>query len=200
MKNSNHHGNYDIIGDIHGHAEKLKNLLQAMDYQINDKGYYTHIDRTAIFLGDLIDGGSDQKAVIDIVRPMVESGSAIAVMGNHEFNAISYHTSHTQTHQPLRNHNDNHKRQHQAFLDEYKDLKEIQDLIKWFKTLPVYLELDEIRLIHACWNKVAIESIENELDENNCFDDSFLILANQKSCAYTPSGDGLGRQKNRACG
>ena len=173
-------GNYDIIGDIHGYAHELKQLLLAMDYQLNDKGCYSHTSRTAIFVGDFIDRGTQQKAVINIVRPMVDSGAALAVMGNHEFNAISFHSMHPKSGQPLRDHNANKTKQHQAFLDEYTDKKDIQDVINWFKTLPIFLELDEIRIIHACWNTDAIDTIKHELDVNNCIDDAFIVKANEK--------------------
>lgn len=171
--------NYDIIGDIHGHASELEGLLISMDYHINDDGCYQHANRKAIFVGDFVDRGKEQKAVINIVRPMVEKGAALAVMGNHEFNAISYHTKHPNTGKPLRKHNENHTIQHQAFLDEYTDEDEITDVINWFKCLPLYLELDEIRVIHACWNMAAMVAIQGELDRNNCLNERFLTKANQ---------------------
>jgi hypothetical protein len=111
---------------------------------------------------------------------MVENGAALAVMGNHEFNAISYHTLHPSTGEPLRSHSDNHKRQHQAFLDEFTDNTELKETIDWFKTLPLFLELSGIRVIHACWNDKAIASIESKLDPQNRLDDQFLIAANEK--------------------
>ena len=41
---------YDIIGDIHGHADELGELLEKLGY-IKRKGYYQHreTDRMAIF-------------------------------------------------------------------------------------------------------------------------------------------------------
>jgi hypothetical protein len=171
--------NYDIIGDIHGYASKLEELLLSMSYQMNSDGYYQHPDRMVIFVGDFVDRGNQQKAVINLVRPMVENGSALAIMGNHEFNAISYHTNHPKTGEPLRKHNQNHTHQHQAFLDEYVDKDEIADVINWFKALPLFLELDEVRIIHACWNEAAMVAIQGELESNNCLNDAFLVKANQ---------------------
>jgi hypothetical protein len=175
---TSHTENYDIIGDIHGFADSLEYLLQSMGYKKNSDGYYQHHDRIAVFVGDFVDRGNQQKAVINLVRPMVDNGTALAVMGNHEFNAISYHTNHPQTAQPLRKHNNNHTHQHQAFLDEYVDKDEITNVVNWFKSLPLFLELDEIRIIHACWSNDAIANIENELDCNNCLVEAFLVKAN----------------------
>ena len=82
---------YDLIGDIHGQANELVKLLKKMSYVKND-GIWQHQSRKVIFLGDFVDRGTQQKEVIDIVRPMVERGFALSVMGNHEYNAIAYFT------------------------------------------------------------------------------------------------------------
>ncbi len=168
---------YDIIGDIHGHATQLKNLLQRLGYTKNSQGVYQSTASIAIFVGDFIDRGNEQKAVINIVKPMVESGAALAVMGNHEFNAIAYHSKSDKTGDPLRSHSKNHTKQHQAFLDEYSEQQDIDEVINWFKTLPLFIELDHIRVIHACWNDDAIAVIKPELDESNCLNDRFLEQA-----------------------
>jgi len=47
---------YDLIGDIHGHADALRRLLATLDYT-RHQGGYRHSDRRAIFLGDFIDRG-----------------------------------------------------------------------------------------------------------------------------------------------
>ncbi|MEN8214746.1 MAG: metallophosphoesterase, partial [Pseudomonadota bacterium] len=58
---------YHIIGDIHGHADKLEELLLHLGYQ-NSSGVYRHADAKAVFLGDFIDRGSQHRRVIGIVR------------------------------------------------------------------------------------------------------------------------------------
>tara|TARA_A100001015_G_scaffold179280_1_gene199318 strand:- start:61 stop:258 length:198 start_codon:yes stop_codon:yes gene_type:complete len=48
-----------------------------------------------IFLGDFIDRGEslyEHKELLGIVMKMVRAGNALSVMGNHEFNALAYHT------------------------------------------------------------------------------------------------------------
>ena len=110
---------YDIIGDIHGCADTLRALLTKLDYEKRD-GVYRHPDRQVIFLGDFIDRGPQQREVIDIARGMVEAGSALAVMGNHEFNAIAYHTPDPEGDGFLRPHSEKNRKQHRAFLDAYE--------------------------------------------------------------------------------
>ena len=83
---------YDIIGDIHGHADELEALLKKLGYQLNDGTYSNNAGRKVVFLGDFIDRGPKIREVLHIVKNMCDNGHAMAIMGNHEFNAISLHT------------------------------------------------------------------------------------------------------------
>jgi hypothetical protein len=163
---------YHIIGDIHGHADKLIDLLEYLGYEKRG-GVYRQDNAQVVFLGDFIDRGTQEKQVIDIVKPMVESDSAKAVMGNHEFNAICYHSLHPVTLEPLRPHNDKNRKQHSAFLDEYGwGREETPEVIDWFKTLPLHLQIKDdagkllFRVVHACWNHDIIGRTPQYLDDD----------------------------------
>ena len=149
---------YDVIGDIHGHADELLNLLEHLDYTPSASGYLNK-SRKVIFLGDFIDRGehlAQHKQLLDIVMTMVVNGHALALMGNHEFNALAYHTVHEGEY--LRPPTVKITSQHQAFLNEFKcdsDLK--QTVLEFFYSLPLWLELDGIRVVHACWDDHHIE-------------------------------------------
>ena len=111
---------YDIIGDVHGHALELRALLDKMGYR-ETRGAYRHPSRTAIFVGDLIDRGSANIDAATVARQMVEEGTARIVMGNHEFNAIAFHTEDPE--RPgefLRPHSCKNVKQHLATLQEFK--------------------------------------------------------------------------------
>ncbi len=73
---------YDIIGDIHGHAEALKELLIKLAYQ-SIRGVWQHPERKVIFVGDYIDRGPAIRETLQIVRTMADNEKAIALMGNH---------------------------------------------------------------------------------------------------------------------
>lgn len=151
---------YDLIGDIHGCARTLRVLLRELGYRERDC-VFQHPSRRAIFLGDFIDRGPYQEEVLGIVRPMIEDGNALSVMGNHEFNAIAWFTDDGDGW--LREHSEKNRRQHQAFLDEFEGRDCLHgDTIEWFKTLPLWLDLDEFRVVHACWDANAIERISAE--------------------------------------
>jgi hypothetical protein len=75
----------DVIGDIHGCADKLRALLSRLGYEQSGGGYGS-ADRRAIFVGDLIDRGP----VIEIVAGMLRAGAAQIVMGNFQRSRFSY--------------------------------------------------------------------------------------------------------------
>lgn len=89
---------YDIIGDIHGHAEELKALLAKMGDARRGEGF-AHPSRQAIFVGDFIARGDQIAEVLTIVRTMVDSGAARAVMSNLEFNAIAFRAQRSDAYQ-----------------------------------------------------------------------------------------------------
>lgn len=171
---------YDLIGDIHGYSVALEGLLQAMGYTC-DGGIYRHPTRRVIFLGDFIDRGPDQRGVIEIVRPMVEAGTALSVMGNHEYNAISWATQNSETGDYLRPHTQKNRRQHEAFLAAYADDPEAyRGVIEWFKTLPLWLELEGLRVVHACWDPQWITRLREAVGPGNRLTDDLLHQGSKK--------------------
>ncbi|MEO3869053.1 polynucleotide kinase-phosphatase [Nonomuraea sp. B12E4] len=73
-------GPFDIIGDVHGCRAELEALLRRLGWE----GIRHPAGRTAVFVGDLVDRGPDTPGVLSLVMDMVEAGTAICVMGNHE--------------------------------------------------------------------------------------------------------------------
>ena len=45
---------YDIIGDIHGHGDKLEALLRQMGYSVSGLGYKSPAGRQVVFRGHLV--------------------------------------------------------------------------------------------------------------------------------------------------
>jgi hypothetical protein len=172
---------YDLIGDIHGHSKPLIKLLTKLDYQLLD-GVYRHTNRQVIFLGDFIDRGPNQREVINIVRPMIDSGSALSVMGNHEFNAIAYFTPDPdEPGKYLREHSDKNREQTKAFIAAYGGTDDYVDLIEWFRTLPMWLDLPGLRVIHACWDDSMMQLLaDNYPSLNSHLDDDLLVAASRK--------------------
>lgn len=166
---------YDIIGDIHGCALTLERLLEQMGYA-QRQGVYEHPSRTAVFVGDIIDRGPRIREALHLVRDMVDRGSALIVMGNHEYNALGYCTLARpgSGRRHVREHNERHTRLIQATLeqfDHYDD--EWHEFLEWFYELPLFLELDHFRVVHACWDEKLIRQFERQ-HPSRCIDEDFL--------------------------
>lgn len=114
MKNEVPGNRFDFIGDIHGHAGKLVEMLTLLGYS-NWNGSYAHPSRKAFFIGDYIDRGPQVIHTLEIVKGMVDNNNAIALMGNHEYNALCFHY-----HAP----GGNHLRKHQLKIS-YNILKHL---------------------------------------------------------------------------
>jgi hypothetical protein len=171
---------YDIIGDIHGCAHSLRLLLDRLEYSVRD-GAYRHPERRVIFLGDFIDRGPLQRETIEIVRRMVDAGAALSVMGNHEFNALAYYTPDRESGDYLRPHTEKNMHQHQAFLDAYAHtLDDYTDVIAWFMTLPLWLDLGELRVVHACWDARLIASIAESQGGSHLLSEDLLVQSNRR--------------------
>lgn len=166
---------HDVIGDVHGHADQLMAMLAQLGYERHN-GCYSHPERQVIFTGDFIDRGTQNLEVLDIVIPMVEHGAARAVMGNHEYNAICFHTAHPETGDPLRAHSNKNVGQHQAFINEVAgDAVRLREIIEWFKSLPLFLDLPDLRVVHAAWSQPDIKLINDRLGSSRTLTDDFLV-------------------------
>ena len=173
---------YDVIGDVHGCARQLRELLVQLGYAEHG-AVFAHPDRRVIFIGDLIDRGPEQVDVVRIARSMVEAGAAHIVAGNHEFNAVTFATEDPA--RPGSHLRDRKKKlhQHQAFLDQVGlDSPLHHEMIAWFKTLPLWLELDGLRVVHACWDPAAMKVIA-EWGDSPMTHLEFMTLANDRSSA-----------------
>lgn len=147
---------YDLIGDIHGYADHLETMLRHLGYTETGPTWRHPEGRQVIFLGDYVDRGPGIRRVLQIVRGMVEAGDALAIMGNHEYNAILYATPDGKG-DFLRPHSKKNVKQHAETLAQFAGREEEwQDYLAWFATLPLWLELDGLRAVHATWDEAGI--------------------------------------------
>lgn len=179
---------YDFIGDVHGYADHLTGLLAKLGYS-RIGGVWRHRDRKAVFVGDLINRGSGQLEVLEIVSSMVSAGAAHCILGNHEVNAIAYATesiANPGRHLRVRSGSMGSRNhfQHKAFLDEVGlDSSLHRELISWFLTLPLWLELEhpesgaKIRVAHACWHQDAIDRLKGILGSEGRLSREILVEA-----------------------
>ena len=148
-------GELDIIGDIHGEYDALCQLLAHLGYS-QDGQHPTQ--RTLVFVGDYCDRGPDSPAVLALVKQLVRSGRAVAILGNHELNLLR----------------EDPKDGSGWFFDERSvrdapkyaptqrpNKTERAEIIGFLSTLPIALERDDLRVVHAAWIQDHIEAIRS---------------------------------------
>jgi hypothetical protein len=143
-------GPLDIVGDIHGEAEALAALLTQLGY--DEQGIHTE-GRRLVFVGDLVDRGPDSPAVVEKVMELVNNGVAQCILGNHELNILLGKPKHG---------NDwflapdaNSESRDRAVADNRKS-----DYLGFFSRLPLTLERNDLRIVHACWHQDSIEKLQ----------------------------------------
>ena len=133
-----------IIGDIHGHYDGLMTLLEAIAPGRNDMVY---------FLGDLIDRGPKSSQVVEFVK----NSPYQCILGNHEYMMV----------QALLHKKTNHEAWQSWYysggietVESYRETEIMPyDDLEWMESLPLYLDLGNIWLVHAGINpKLPIQS------------------------------------------
>lgn len=180
---------FDLIADVHGRYDKLESLLGRMGYVHDGVSLVPPGGHRAVFLGDLIDpkpghpvpGGV--RRVLHEVRAMEKRGHALVVMGNHEFNAICYHTRGPDG-EWLRIRGSGNRKNHGGTLEDFPDWESPEgewqsEWIPWMKSLPFWLDLGELRVIHACWHPDHFTALAGRTLE----DYDFLVACADKRTA-----------------
>ncbi|MES2948826.1 MAG: metallophosphoesterase [Pseudomonadota bacterium] len=146
-------GALDIVGDIHGEYDALLGLLQHLGY--DTQGQHPQ-NRTLVFVGDYCDRGPNSPAVLALVQNLVESGRAVAVLGNHEINLLReeakdgsgwFFDARVQ------------KDQEKYAPYRRQNYEERARIVAFLSSLPIGLERDDLRVIHAAWQADEIDAV-----------------------------------------
>jgi hypothetical protein len=168
---------FDLIGDLHGHASELEELLRRMGYAARG-GVFRHPRRTAVFVGDFLDRGPEIRETLRLVREMLEAGAARAVLGNHEWNAFAFHTADPDMPgQSLRRRTERNTLQVAATMAQVPP-GELASHLTFLRSLPISLEAGgefPFRVVHACWDEVAFGVIGEALTRHGGLSDGFLV-------------------------
>lgn len=169
----------DFIGDVHGQINKLKSLLAALGYRADDGIFRAPEGVKAVFLGDLIDpkpshpcpGGV--RECLRLVKDMCDAGEALCLLGNHELNALHFHSSGPDG-EPLRSHKESNVRTHQGTLDDFGDHLDPEGewrsvWLPWFRQRPLFFDNGKVRAIHACWHPGFLAAIDGRSLEDGAF-------------------------------
>jgi len=122
-----------IIGDVHGHYKGLMTLFDAIAPDQDDQVY---------FLGDLIDRGPDSIHVVNFVQ----QNGFTCLLGNHEQLMIDSFPNGRPFTPALQAWLYSGGR---ATVASYGETGILLDHLDWMRTLPTYLDLGDIWLVHA---------------------------------------------------
>lgn len=147
-------GPLDIVGDVHGEIDALNDLLAALGYDTHGRHPAGH---RLVFVGDLCDRGPDSIAVMERVGELVDRGLAQCVLGNHELNLL----------RAARKEgngwffDDDHDAHEGKFLRSRQASEAQRRWIRDFMgKLPLALQSEHLRIVHACWDEAAVRRIE----------------------------------------
>ena len=144
-------GPLDVVGDVHGEAAALERLLARLGYDAEGRH---RAGRHLVFVGDLTDRGPDSPAVLARVAAMVEAGHAQCVLGNHELNLLR---------DVPKDGNDWWTRPRLASAGGHpqRPISAAAKLrfTRFLRRLPLALEREDLRVVHACWHPEAIAEV-----------------------------------------
>jgi hypothetical protein len=77
-------------------------------------------------------------------------------------------------------HKPGNREQHQAFLDVVEGTPRQKEITDWFKTLPLWLDLPGLRIVHACWHQESMNLLRPLLGPNQTLSDEAIVLGGRK--------------------
>ena len=166
---------HTVIPDIHADLDRLDTSLE-----------FASSEGKVLFLGDFIDAGSDVTRPEDLnvllkVKSLIDDNKAFGVMGNHELNALLFHRYND--HGPLRSHSAKNIKQHKSFIDQFGiGTEKAIGWTDWFlSSLPLWLEYDGLRIIHACWSQKQIDMVKRRRPDGFLKEEDLDEIADESS-------------------
>ncbi|MDE2415210.1 MAG: metallophosphoesterase [Comamonadaceae bacterium] len=138
-------GPLDVVGDIHGEIGAMRQLLGHLGY--DGAGHHAE-GRRLVFVGDFCDRGPDSPAVLRLILPMLASGQALAVLGNHEINLLRDDAKDGSGW-----YFDSRRMSDEARYAPFArmPMDEAPAMLAQLAQLPIALERDDLRVVHAAW-------------------------------------------------
>lgn len=150
----------DFIGDIHGHYSKFIQLLNKLGYSYNSQlNTYSHPEnRKLVVLGDFVNVGMQNNEVLACLQNMHNKGDAYIISGNHEYFLSLLYIKTLQNKNTLWYYI---QRDYFPIYIEFVNKKELlYSYIEWLLELPVFIDFDKAKAIHAIWDESDIAFIK----------------------------------------
>jgi hypothetical protein len=136
--------------------------------------------RRLVFLGDLVDRGPNSPAVLELVKEFVGEGLAQCILGNHELNILR--GKRKDGNNWFTCPDDMGKYPFKAVNSEQKE-----DFLNFLLTLPLALEREDLRVVHASWHRDSIQKLRklegrpDALDAYRRFEENLALTEVPKS-------------------
>lgn len=151
-------GPVDIVGDVHGEIDALDQLMRRLGYSRD--GVHPN-GRRLVFVGDLVDRGADSPAVVERVADMVVAGRAQCVLGNHEMSLLLGEAK--EGNGWFQSPESDHDRAKGHFTEAVQATSSQRtDFLSWMSSLPLALERQDLRVVHACWDPVNVAAMRGD--------------------------------------
>jgi len=177
-----------------GMFDPMPEVIATFEDGRDGDGFIPPVGHRALFLGDLIDpkpghmvaGGV--RATLRAVKAMCDRGDALCLLGNHELNALYFHSK-GPGEKWLRVRGSKNITMHQGTLDDFPNHDDPagewhQVWMPWMKRLPFHFDFGGFRAVHATWHEGMIDRIAGRSLE--C--PEFFLAASNK---YTEEGEAL---------
>ena len=145
-------GALDIVGDVHGEWHALQALLAHLGYDASGRH---PAGRTLVFVGDLCDRGPNTPAVLDWFCQAWQGGAVHAVMGNHEINLIRADPK-DGAGWFFEERAERDRARYAPFA--VASPRQRERYLEVCNRLPLALERADLRVVHAAWQRAAIEA------------------------------------------
>ena len=154
-------GDLAFIGDVHGELDALEQLLSHLDPSL-----------TLVYLGDLADRGPDSPGVIDLVRRQMDADRARCILGNHELSVLRReYKKYNAWFFPDEPEWAPKKNAAPIAMRRLSKDAHIEGVWDFFNSLPVALEREDVRAVHAAWDSEHIETLrDQDLPAHRLFD------------------------------
>jgi len=150
-------GPVDVVGDVHGEIDALLALMRTLGYDA--QGEHPQ-GRRLVFVGDLTDRGPDSPAVLELVMSMVQRQVAQCLLGNHELNLLrgSNKAGNAWLLDPLRT---EQQPGGEFAHSQVANPASVEGYLRFMSSLPLVLERDDLRVVHAAWLQDTITALRN---------------------------------------
>lgn len=130
------------IGDVHGCAQSLKELLAKLPS-----------DGNIVFIGDVVNRGPQSLETLRIIQGLGER--AVSILGNHELHMLAVYAGKRELHR-------------KDTIKEIFDAPDGKELIDWIRTWPMALDVENVLCVHAAchwkWNKKKTLKLAHEVE------------------------------------